>query len=236
MTTLSSASMLQAPRAAPNLGRPRLLHDCRPVAHVFSNVFRHLQECQKTGVGPFLIAILSTNRYGTTNDAEAQYYSKEERGLYQILRRSQRAWYSTCCGSHSIVCARHPEIYTHLPVHYHSPVNKLGKNELLLKQLSGILYHKNASMYKQKIVFNAEGEIYSSFSLLAPLLLSSSISVTRPVSGLCDTASGPPKVSKALWKVHSTASSIGLSNMNGRKGTAARPSCLRFLSARFHFQ
>ena len=38
------------------------------------------------------------------------------------------------------------------------------------------------------------------------------------------TALGPPNVSKALWKVHSTASSTGLSKRNGRKGTAANPS------------
>lgn len=71
---------------------------------------------------------------------------------------------------------------------------------------------------------------HSSFSLLIFLFSACSSSIL-PVTGRWRTASGPHIVSKPLWNPHSTASSTGLSKMNGRKGTAARPSCLHQLLA-----
>lgn len=66
---------------------------------------------------------------------------------------------------------------------------------------------------------------HSSFSFFEPAFDSCCRSFSLPVSGLAPTADGPPMSSNALWKTYSVACSTGSSNMNGRAGTAARPSC-----------
>lgn len=68
---------------------------------------------------------------------------------------------------------------------------------------------------------------YNSFSFCASFFASRLSLSCLPVTGWCRTASEPPNVAKALWKPHSTASSTGLSNMYGSRGTAARPSYTR---------
>lgn len=73
-----------------------------------------------------------------------------------------------------------------------------------------------------QLIFN-----HSSLCSFFRALLASSSFCSRPVDFEWPTASSPPKNLNAVWKVHSTASSTGLSNAYGRNGTADRPSLAR---------